>query len=105
MNETISRDKAVAAARKRLSFKRDKQIEEHAEWAGLSIADVYKCGAEEAQCEIVSRLRNLPVSAPQKPAKQPRKETLPDEECKKRGDCFCVTQCLRTGASLNRLHD
>lgn len=61
MTEVISRLKALQVARKRLSFKRASEIEEVADYAGFSVADAFRCGAEEAQCEILSRLRSVPA--------------------------------------------
>lgn len=39
--------------------------------AGFSLADAYRCGAEEAQGEIVSRLSVLSDAAWQKPDPSP----------------------------------
>lgn len=48
--------KAVREAGKKLKIKPDRQLEAMLDGAGFSAADAYRCGAEEAQGEIVRRL-------------------------------------------------
>lgn len=52
----INRNRALVVAAKKLIFKRDKEIETMCDFAGMTVADAYKCGAEEAQSEIINRL-------------------------------------------------
>jgi hypothetical protein len=58
--------KAVRAAAKKLPFKSERSMEEMMEGFGFSLADAYRCGAEEAQDEIVRRLSVLSDAAWQK---------------------------------------
>lgn len=55
----IHRSDAMRVASKKLKFRSEKAIEETCDFAGMSLADAYKCGAEEAQGEIVNRLAAL----------------------------------------------
>jgi hypothetical protein len=74
----IPRSKALLAASKKLKFKSDKAIEETCEFAGMGAADAYRCGAEEAQNEIVQRLQALTVySASTHPTKEALSVTFP----------------------------
>lgn len=52
-------DKAIREAGKRLPFKSAKQQNEMLEFAADDLADAYRIGAEEAQREIIQRLRDL----------------------------------------------
>lgn len=52
-------DKAIRAASKRLPFKSAKQMNELLEYAADDLAEAYRIGAEEAQGQIVLRLKNL----------------------------------------------
>ncbi len=61
MPERILKSRAVAAARKRLPIRRDKELEENLSYAAGSLAEAYRIGAEEAQSEIVARLAALPA--------------------------------------------
>lgn len=65
---------AQKAATKRLPVKRDKVLNEDLQFACGSLADAYCIGAEEAQCEILSRILLL-ISRQQRAedqAKQPQ---------------------------------
>ena len=55
--------KAVREAGKRLKIKPERQLEAMLDGAGFSLADAYRCGAEEAQGEIVQRLSVLSDAA------------------------------------------
>ena len=55
----ITRAKALQVASKKLRFLSEKSITTTLEFAGMSLAEAYKCGAEEAQSEIVNRLAVL----------------------------------------------
>lgn len=52
-------DKAIKAASKRLPFASEKKQNEQLEWAAGSLAEAYRIGAEEAQGEILNRLRKI----------------------------------------------
>lgn len=52
-------EKAIRAAGKKLPFKSTKQQNELLQYAADDMADAYRIGAEEAQQEIVTRLRLL----------------------------------------------
>ena len=52
-------DKAIKAASKRLPFKSEKAQNEMLEYAAGSLAEAYRIGAEEAQTEIIGRLRKI----------------------------------------------
>lgn len=52
-------DKALKAAGKRLPFASEKKQNEMLEWAAGSMAEAYRIGAEEAQGEIIARLRKI----------------------------------------------
>jgi hypothetical protein len=52
-------DKAIREAGKKLSFASRKQQNQILEFAADDLADAYRIGAEEAQREIVARLREL----------------------------------------------
>lgn len=58
--KTVSHAKVLLAASKKLRFKSDSAIERTCEFAGMGAADAYRCGAEEAQNEIISRLQAVP---------------------------------------------
>lgn len=64
--------KAVRTAGKKLRIKPDRQLEAMLDGAGFSLADAYRCGAEEAQGEIVQRLSVLSDAAWQKPDPTPQ---------------------------------
>lgn len=55
----IPLSRAIAASKKRLRFMPEKQQNENLEYACSSLAEAYRIGAEEAQQEILSRLRAL----------------------------------------------
>jgi hypothetical protein len=55
--------KAVREAGKKLRIKPDRQLEAMLDGAGFSLADAYRCGAEEAQSEIVRRMSVLSDAA------------------------------------------
>lgn len=55
----VSWAKCKLAVTKKLPFKSDAAIERVASYAGFSCADAYRCGAEEAQSEIIRRLNEL----------------------------------------------
>ena len=55
----VSWAKCKLAASKKLPFKSDAAIERMASYAGFTRADAYRCGAEEAQSEIMRRLNEL----------------------------------------------
>jgi len=77
----IARSKALMAAAKKMSFKSDKAIETMCDFAGLGVADAYRCGAEEAQQEIVNRLGALTAySASTHPTKEALSVTFPSRE-------------------------
>lgn len=61
MATMINRNRALVVASKKLPFKSDKAIDEMCDFAGMSNADAYRCGAEEAQNEVVRRLAALPT--------------------------------------------
>jgi len=61
MSELISRSRALQVARKKLPFMSEAKIEANMEMACLTVAEAFKCGAEEAQYEIVNRLLGLPT--------------------------------------------
>lgn len=52
-------DKAIKEAAKKLPFNSRKQQNEILEYAADDLADAYRIGAEEAQREILRRLREL----------------------------------------------
>ncbi len=52
-------EKAIREAQKRLPFKSVKQRNEILSYAADDLAEAYRIGAEEAQGEIVARLREL----------------------------------------------
>lgn len=52
-------DKAIREAGKKLPFTSRKSQNEILEYAADDLADAYRIGAEEAQREIVTRLREL----------------------------------------------
>lgn len=51
--------KARAEAAKRLRFLPERQLEKQLDYAAGSLAEAYRIGAEEAQGEILTRLRML----------------------------------------------
>ena len=51
--------RAINKARKRLPFLPEKKQNAMLEWAAGSMAEAYRLGAEEAQTEILHRLRAL----------------------------------------------
>ena len=55
----ISAARAIQAASKKLPILGDKKLNEELEWAADDLAEAYRIGAEEAQGEIVARLRQL----------------------------------------------
>lgn len=63
--------KAVRAAGKKLRFRRERDLQSMLDGAGFSLADAYRCGAEEAQGAIVSRLSVLSDAAWQEPDPSP----------------------------------
>lgn len=64
--KTISAVQAIRAASKRLPFRSEKAAQSYLEYAADSLAEAYRIGAEEAQGEIVRRLKILclPAAAP-----------------------------------------
>lgn len=52
-------DKAIREAGRKLPFASEKKQNEMLEWAAGSLAEAYRIGAEEAQCEIGRRLMVL----------------------------------------------
>lgn len=62
----VSWAKCKLAASKRLPFMTERRIEAHLDMAGMTAAEAYICGAEEAQGEILRRLNELlrPVEPP-----------------------------------------
>lgn len=62
----VSWAKCKLSAGKKLPFKSNAAIERMASYAGFTIADAYRCGAEEAQNEIMRRLNELrPADSPE----------------------------------------
>lgn len=59
MPKTTPLTQAIRAASKRLPFTPRKQQNAMLEFAADDLADAYRIGAEEAQREIVMRLREL----------------------------------------------
>lgn len=55
--------RAVKAAGKKIRILPKKQLNQSLEWACGDMADAYRCGVEEAQGEIVNRLRQLGVTS------------------------------------------
>lgn len=51
--------KAIRVASKKLPIVPDKRLNADLEWAADSLAEAYRIGAEEAQSEILKRLRGL----------------------------------------------
>jgi hypothetical protein len=51
--------KAVKAANKKLRFLPDRKLTANLEFCGDDVAEAYRCGAEEAQGEIINRLAEL----------------------------------------------
>lgn len=56
-------DRSIKAAAKKLPFKTRKQQNALLEYAADDLADAYRIGAEDAQQEILTRLRLLAVPA------------------------------------------
>lgn len=61
MADKILRSRATKAAAKRLPFMPETKQEARLEMACMSLAEAYRCGAEEAQNEIVQRLIAIPA--------------------------------------------
>jgi hypothetical protein len=59
MSKLTPLDRAVREAQKKLPFASRKQQNQILEFAAGDLADAYRIGAEEAQREIVTRLREL----------------------------------------------
>lgn len=57
----ILRSRALKAAAKRLPLVSERMLKERIEGSGLTAAEAYVCGAEEAQVEIIQRLHAVPV--------------------------------------------
>lgn len=55
-------DRAIKAAQKKIPILRDKALNQNLDHFCGSFAEAYRCGVEEAQQEIVSRLRALASS-------------------------------------------
>lgn len=54
---------AIKTAKKRLRFMPERRQNENLEHAACSLAEAYRIGAEEAQQEILNRLRQLSTAA------------------------------------------
>jgi hypothetical protein len=68
----IPRNKALAAASKKIRILSAKALESNLEHFCGSFGEAYQCGVEEAQGEIVGRLQQLPSrSVPNPGGKQP----------------------------------
>ncbi len=59
MTITVPLSRAIKAAAKKIPILGDKQLNENLDFAADSMAEAYRIGAEEAQAEIVRRLRAL----------------------------------------------
>ena len=59
--------KVLLAASKKLPMVSDRVLRERLEWAADDMADAYRIGAQEAQAEIVARLRTLYEDRPTSP--------------------------------------
>lgn len=55
-------DRAIKAAQKKLPILRDKPLNQNLEMFCGDFAEAYRVGAQEAQEEIISRLRELSTS-------------------------------------------
>lgn len=51
-------NKILRAASKKLPIVRDRMLNERLSWCADNMADAYRIGAEEAQGEIIGRLRS-----------------------------------------------
>lgn len=58
--KTVSHAKVMLMATKRLPFKSEKATNAMLEYAAGDMAEAYRIGAEEAQGEIIRRMRQLP---------------------------------------------
>jgi hypothetical protein len=61
-SKNITIKKAVSILSKRLKFRSDKQLRDNLEFAADDLAHAYKIGAEEAQGELISRIRQMEKS-------------------------------------------
>jgi hypothetical protein len=59
--ERVLRSAALRAARKALPIRGDRALNAALEFAAGDLAEAYRIGAEEAQGQIVARLRALPT--------------------------------------------
>ncbi len=63
MTEKVLRSAVLRAARKKLDFRPERELQENLEWAADNKADAYRIGAQEAQAEIIQRLQELKADA------------------------------------------
>lgn len=79
MADTIHRSAAIKAAAKRLPIVGDRVLNERLEWAAGDMAEAYRIGAEEAQGEIIARLRAVrPTDS--KPARRKVAAHTPEDQ-------------------------
>lgn len=61
MSRLVPRNKMLAVAAKKIRCLSDKKLEDNLSYFCGSLADAYRVGVEEAQGEILSRLKSLPT--------------------------------------------